>query len=349
MANIMLTSICNLKCPYCFANEFVNQSDTEITETNFRKALEFILGDGSEHSVGLIGGEPTTHSQFENFLRIVLADPRVKIVSLYTNGILLDRYWSLMSHEKLRLLINCNSPVTLGDSAFAQMRNNLDELVINRMQKDHVTLGINMYGPNFQFDYMLELLQRYDYDHVRVSLSVPNVVDQRNRDAHSYFLQMKPLLIKFFFELISNGILPNFDCNKLPTCLITPSERKEFIDLLQQTNLIKKRYKSNLFSDSVGCSPVVDILQDLTAVRCFGLSEYTKQPITSYSGIRELKGFYSRAIDAYASNTVYNSTCATCHNRMVGRCYGGCLAYKINEIIELHKLAEARAQTYGIN
>ena len=97
MANIMLTSICNLSCPYCFANEFVNRSNVEITEENFRKAMEFILRDGSEHSVGLIGGEPTTHSQFEKLLRIVLADRRVKVGSLYTNGILIDRFWPLMT------------------------------------------------------------------------------------------------------------------------------------------------------------------------------------------------------------------------------------------------------------
>ena len=35
MANIMLTDTCNLRCPYCFANEFVNKSANEISIENF--------------------------------------------------------------------------------------------------------------------------------------------------------------------------------------------------------------------------------------------------------------------------------------------------------------------------
>lgn len=341
MANIMLTSICNLNCPYCFANEFVNRSNAEITEENFRKAMEFILGDGSEHSVGLIGGEPTTHSQFEKLLRIALADRRVKVVSLYTNGILIDRFWPLMSHEKLRLLVNCNSPENMGKASFLKMRANLDELLLNRLQKDHVTLGINMYKPDFQYDYMLELLQRYGYTHVRVSISVPNMDNQRNQNAHRYFEAMKPQLKLFFRELLNNDIVPNFDCNKIPSCLITDEERKEFAEFLLRSGVSKNRHKTNIFSDSVGCSPVVDILQDLTAVRCFGLSEQTKQPILKFAGIHELKNYYVRTIDSYACNTTYCDQCVTCHHREVARCYGGCLAFKIDNIIELRDYADA--------
>ena len=56
MANIMMTDVCNLHCPYCFANEFVNKDRNEITEEAFKKAVDFILGDGSHSTVGLIGG-----------------------------------------------------------------------------------------------------------------------------------------------------------------------------------------------------------------------------------------------------------------------------------------------------
>ena len=31
MANIFLTRKCNLKCPYCFADEFVNKKNEEVT------------------------------------------------------------------------------------------------------------------------------------------------------------------------------------------------------------------------------------------------------------------------------------------------------------------------------
>lgn len=65
MANIMLTDTCNLKRPYCFANEFVNIDKNEISEQNFKKAVNFILQDGSCDAIGLIGGEPILHSRFQ--------------------------------------------------------------------------------------------------------------------------------------------------------------------------------------------------------------------------------------------------------------------------------------------
>ena len=41
MANIFLTKKCNLKCPYCFADEFVNKDNQEIyTEYDKIEALE---------------------------------------------------------------------------------------------------------------------------------------------------------------------------------------------------------------------------------------------------------------------------------------------------------------------
>ena len=65
MANIMLTDSCNLRCPYCFANEFVGGGKNEISEEAFEKAARFILGDGKQSFVGLIGGEPLTHPKLK--------------------------------------------------------------------------------------------------------------------------------------------------------------------------------------------------------------------------------------------------------------------------------------------
>lgn len=67
MANIFLTRKCNLKCPYCFADEFVNQKNQDVTLENFKKILNFIKVDKTS-KVGLIGGEPTLHPKFNEIL-----------------------------------------------------------------------------------------------------------------------------------------------------------------------------------------------------------------------------------------------------------------------------------------
>lgn len=340
MANIMMTDVCNLRCPYCFANEFVNKDINEITEEAFSKATDFIVGDGTYSSVGIIGGEPTIHSNFAYLMRKLLSDQRVKNVMLYTNGLCINEYWDVICHSKMHLLINCNSPSDMGKKRFETLCENIRILVEEKLFKDRVTLGINMYKPDFEYNYLLELLIKYSFDHVRVSITVPNIDDTRNTSPFDYFKIMKPRLFEFFHSLMQNGIVPNFDCNKIPFCLVSDDERHQFDIYLKDNDMRSKVEKSNIANNTVCCEPVIDIRQDLTAVRCFGLSSCTKQDISNFSGIRELRNYYMRSVDAYVYNTVYDNECISCHLRKVAKCSGGCLAYKIKEIMTMGALSE---------
>ena len=340
MANVMMTDVCNLRCPYCFANEFVNKNKNEISEDAFDKAVEFIIGDGTHNTVGLIGGEPTVHSQFEYLMRKLIKDERIEGIMLYTNGILIDRFWDVICHPKIHLLINCNSPKDIGEKQYASLLKNLDTLFNQKMCGDRVTLGINMYSSNFDYDYMLDLLKRFEQRHVRFSITVPNMDENRNVDAHSYFKMMKPRMLDFFHDLLSAGIIPNFDCNKIPSCLMEENELREFDKYLNNEFIKNNVGKSNIVNSEVRCRPVIDIRQDLTAVRCFGLSETTKQKISDYAGIKELENYYIRTVDAYAYNTSYCKKCNECHLRSVMKCTGGCLAYKIKQINHVKEYAD---------
>lgn len=354
MANIMMTDVCNLHCPYCFANEFVNKDRNEITEEAFRKAVEFIVGDGSHDSVGLIGGEPTVHARFGEYMRMLLLDERVQHVMVYTNGIRMDEFWDVLCHPKTRLLINCNPPKDIGEVNYRRLQDNLRVLVEDKLCGDRVTLGINMYEEDFEYQYLLDLLVRFHFHHARVSITVPNLDEGRNQDAHSYFERMKPRMFQFFHDLLRNEIIPNFDCNKIPSCLVSEEELAQFQPYLENPYIKENIGHSNIGSQIVTCRPVIDIRQDLTAVRCFGLSACTKQRIEDYHGIKELENYYLRTVDAYACNTAYSSKCVDCHLRKVMKCTGGCLAYKINQIAGWNKRAEtmlaamqADADEYG--
>ena len=350
MPNIMMTDICNLNCPYCFANEFVHRDANEITEAAFRSALDFLLGDGSNHTVGLIGGEPTTHSKFDELLRIALIDQRVETVVVYTNGLLLHEHADLLCHEKVRLLVNCNSPDTIGEKRFAQLRDNLDMMVWNRLAGNHVTLGINLYETDFSYSYIIELLKRYHFDCVRTSLTVPNTDNERNLDAHAYFMAMKPRMLSFFRELLEADVVPYFDCNKIPSCLLDEGELEELRVAINNPRLHDRMMRSNISSSIVTCSPVIDILQDLTAVRCFGLSRSTRKPIGDFRGLSDLKSYYRLTVDACGYATSYSKRCVDCYERKTLRCSGGCLAFKERRIQSLCKhldeLANGDWRTY---
>ena len=344
MANIMLTDACNLRCPYCFANEFVNQTRNEISEVAFEKAVDFIVGDGTHSSVGMIGGEPTIHSRFDFLMRKLILDERVKGVTVYTNGVFMNEFWDVLAHPKTHLLVNCNSPADIGEKNFSRLRKNLEILIHQKLCGNRVTLGINMYHPRFEYQYLLELLKEFGFHHVRVSITVPNLDENRNANAHTYFLSFKKRMFDFFHELLQNEIIPNFDCNKIPSCLISEEELSAFRVYFQNPFIREHISRSNLASKEVRCAPVIDIRQDLTAVRCFGLSASTKQRIENFSGIAELENFYLRTVDAYAHNTIYAEKCLDCHLRKVMKCTGGCLAYKIHEINAMSRFSRQRME-----
>ena len=84
MANIALTNRCNLSCEYCFAHEYTAEDSCDITMDSFLRALDFVRSEGE---VGLIGGEPLLHKNINEVLALLISDPQIRRVTLFTNGI----------------------------------------------------------------------------------------------------------------------------------------------------------------------------------------------------------------------------------------------------------------------
>lgn len=344
----MITDKCNLKCSYCFANEFVNKTENEISLENFISAMNFITQDKTERMIGLIGGEPTTHSNFAKILKLVIENEDINIATLYTNAIDIKKYANEISHPKYRILVNCNSPDDIGQDNFNKMCESLDELILFRYMRERVTLGINMYKPNFEYKYIIALLKKYGFKRVRTSITVPNTNNNKNIDAHKYFQSIKEYVKQFYFELLESGIVPYYDCNKIPTCLLSENDYNSFEKFISENRSIYANLRhSDISSSIVRCAPVIDILQDLKAVRCFGLSKYTKIDIGLFSGIEELKNYYKNTIDDFAFNTAYSSKCVNCHNRTTEKCMGGCLAFKIHDIINIRDICNRKMLMKG--
>ncbi|MCC8027404.1 MAG: radical SAM protein [Clostridium sp.] len=336
MANIVITDVCNLHCPYCFASEFVNKEANEISMDAFRQAKEFILSSGCK-GLGIIGGEPLLHSAFKEILEDIIYDGRVQKATVFTNGIHCDEYLDQFSHEKFRFLINCNSPTDTGVRNYEKLCGNLELMIEKRYMKNRISLGINMYKPDFEYEYLLKLLDRYHFDNLRVSITVPNGSTKRG-SAFDDFRRIKPRMLEFFNVLLSMGIRPRYDCNKLPSCLFEWEDYRFLEENIRQVMGDKKIHPN--MAEVVRCRPVVDILQDLTAIRCFGLSQYTKADIRDFRNLDELKEYYRRTVDSYGCNTVYHEDCTGCRKRLNGKCYGGCLVYKIDSILKMQEYSE---------
>lgn len=300
MANIMITYRCNLHCPYCFANEFVNKSYTDMTYENFMDALAFCIHDG-QTDIGLIGGEPTVHPEFDRFLQVLADEPKVRSVILYTNGLLLDRHAEMLSspdvRKKLKILVNCNSPAEQGEKNYQHLKDNLDLMIGRYGMYPNIKLGVNLHNDGFDYTYMGELLTRYDQYQVRMSLTVPDFSACGKMNSLDVFENRKEYLLKFYRDMDSIGVLAYYDCNRPPRCIWT-DEEWGFI------NWYRNRYShmaSNIADEDTTCHPVIDILPNLQAVRCFGLSEMMKARLSDYPGLSDIKKYYEYTFDSIVS------------------------------------------------
>ncbi len=333
MPNIMLTYGCNLKCPYCFANEFVNKRSSYITEENFVKAIEFLTREGVTR-IGLIGGEPTLHPKFKDFLEYLINNGKVDEATIYTNGILLDKFINQIIAPKFRLLVNCNSPKEIGEDQFEKLRNNLRLLVNDHYMRDRMNLGINLYKDDLDYSYIIDLLRECDLHRVRISLTVPDFSICGNVNAIEYFKNRKTFLLKFLADMQKNNILPYYDCNKPPYCIWT-DEEKEWLE-----NMVAKYHvESNLIGDHSFCFPVIDILPNLQVVRCFGMSEYEKVNIDDFTGVSEIASYFLNHIDSASYQIPTVDECKECKKRQTRKCTAGCIGFKSESITKINKFA----------
>jgi len=332
MPNIMLTYKCNLKCPYCFANEFVNQDTHDITEEKFDMAVTFLTKDGAAH-FGLIGGEPTLHPQFSGFLEKIIKNPLIKEVTIYTNGILLDKYIKLIVNPKFRLLVNCNAPSLIGESKYKKLCNNLDILIKEYYMKERINLGYNFYSDDAEYEYIIELLKRYDLHRVRLTWTVPNFLKEETINAINFFKERKNALLNLLQRFDENTILPYYDCNLPPWCVWTEDEKKWLQEYVEKY----KVKESNLIDNRSVCYPVIDILPDLTAVRCFGMSCFEKIYINDFKTITDIASYFINHIDAEAYRISACDDCLDCYERKIRHCTCGCIGFKQGEIFKLNK------------
>lgn len=330
MANIFLTRKCNLKCPYCFADEFVNKEYENITLKDFKTAINFIKTDPNER-IGLIGGEPSLHPDFNTILDILTKDEDIKNFIIYTNGLEINKYLEKISNKKVHLLVNCNSQNDIGDK-FEKLKKNI-KLLANK--NNNFALGINLYSDKMDYSYIFDLLKSVNKHDLRFSTAIPNTDKENTTNALDEYNKFKPFLFRFFEDCLKNEIVPRNDCNAIPACLLSIKEKK----LQLKLSVLAHKYDiPDTIQTGNTCNPVIDILPNLMAVRCFGLSKYDKVPISEFKSISLLREYFWHTIDLYAKLSFENEDCANCKMRLIDKC-GLCYTYKLKRMKKIKDFA----------
>lgn len=290
MANIMLTERCNLRCSYCFANDYVCQNGKEMPLDTVKEIISRILMSAPEEKIGIIGGEPTLYSQFGELLDFVYENDLVKHIVVFTNGILLDRYMDRLNNKKLVFLINCNSELEIGKSNFMRLKRNIRTLV-EKGFLNNILLGLNVFQINQNIDYYIELLRENQFKYARLSLIVPQDVSSYE-SAKVYFEKYKSTVMSIFERMAEIGVVPNYDCNRIPADIWSCDEQQHIRELFGN-----RLEKSNILESCVCCKPTLDIDTNLNVIRCFGFSDDVKIPFTEETDFADLRRFFVENVD----------------------------------------------------
>lgn len=319
MPNIALTTYCNLHCPYCFADKMIQTEDIKnISLEKFQKICNWILKDKPKEQIGhigLIGGEPTLHPQFKEILSVT-EDIFIKENCggvLFTNGVYLEEFLPYIP-ERLHILINLNSPTAMNQDQWARLNNTLDEIYDLGWFKTKVTIGCNICIEIDNYDFLWDIVDKYNLRFIRVSVTAPTK-EKYKKDKDAYYTSLIPKFLNFVKNAKKHNIKLHRDCNWIPKCYYDNIEDLKIIN-----EVCEKENKT-----APHCGPVVDITPDFTASACFGAYEIVDCNL--FKTYQDLEYYLLNKIIMPKFIKNCGGKCSSCKDHELFLCQGGCLAF----------------------
>lgn len=304
MANLILTTDCQLNCEYCFVRHD-REDRLSFSWDDFITAIDFISTAG-EKAVNLLGGEPTLHKDFLRILEYLIENKfRVQV---FTNGVV-SREMALAIRELLETKLFEEDQVcfTINMSVSKE---------VFTLQTEFITILHKYTYPSFtiideetDLSFLIDLVINYEMDPtIRLSLALPVIGgDNKYLPMSSYREVAKNIVM---LSVKSGGVKISFDCG-FPLCMFT----------LDELNVLTKDKESGV---KFLCGVPLDIYPDLTAVNCSPLSRMHRTDIRKFDNIKDLIESFDTGF--MTPTGVYAKKCDRCELfRRI--CFGGCKSF----------------------
>jgi len=331
MANVLLTTRCNLSCEYCFAKEkLYADHKLAMSMSDVEKVIGFLNRSG--HRVfRAMGGEPTLHPQFPRIVQMALQSGMcVDVLSNATWPESCNTLFKRISPQRLFFLLNVDHPNRYAPRLWEQIEHNLAAVSV----RGNITLSFNIFETRPRYEYVLELRRKRNINKIRMSFSLP-VLSMQNAYLHlEDYKSMAPFIVEFVRRAEEIGVRVSMD-NAVPLCMFTYEQAGE---LLMKGVVDFKRNSR--------CRPVIDIGPDLKVWCCFCLSRLWNRHLDDFQTLQEIEEYYLRALSLYQCRLYPLDECQLCKYRELWGCQGGCLTFTVNRYGE-PALEEARVQPQG--
>jgi len=262
--------------------------------------------------VRLLGGEPTEHPAFADYVELALE--RGFRVTVFTGGLMPDS-----SLECLRRLGPAGVDVLLN----AAVPGSDDAACVAAQERvcaalgPQVQLGLTLRSPANGLGFLMDLIDRHGLRR-RVRLGVAHPIwgganaSLRPQGA----LAVGSAVEAFVHTAEAGGVEIDFDCGMTP-CMFS----REFLA------------SHAALSASIGtrCNPIIDVLPEGSVISCYALSRFRRVPLTGGSTRDGLVAMFDEELELLLPIGVYRD-CALCEFRSSGRCNGGCRARRASRL-----------------
>ena len=145
MANILLTEKCVRACPYCFAKEYLKESKENLLSWENLIYMADLFESSHEKHLSLLGGEPTLHPNFIDF--VMYLHQRKFHVNVFSNGIMSDKaleaakeFLLKIPAENLSFVCNYNHPDSSTEKETKQINRFFETFA------PYISLSFNLYS-----------------------------------------------------------------------------------------------------------------------------------------------------------------------------------------------------------
>jgi hypothetical protein len=317
--NLIINNTCNRACPYCFARSKVNLSDApagpkteDITLANFDRYLDFHVASGIPQ-LKLLGGEPTLHPEFMEFVR--RAHERGLETAVFTNGLWPRRVQEAlrgipMAEWKLTFLFNVNEPHLQPAAQSAHAQESM------RIAGPRASCGFNIYREEFDLQFIADLIDACGLERgLRLGLASP-IVGTANSFLDARVLNAIGVrLVDQLRQLERRNVIALFDCG-FPLCMFSEES-------LGSLALTSRGFHSI-------CPYPIDVGPDLTAWPCFPLSECENVRLLDFPNAAALQAHYTKRLAGFRRMGTTDE-CLTCKYLERKQCCGGCVARTLKD------------------
>ncbi len=313
--NILLTTICNRKCAYCFAAgkmfSGLHSGHKFMSLGNVRKIVSF-LQKSKIREIGIIGGEPTLHAEFIPAIKLILnSDIEIR---LFTNGLIPFKYIKFLSSVDKD---NCDILINLHPLPSYNRLEKLKLVKTLAILNNKVSPGFTVYEKDFSASFILPIIEKYNLKRtIRIS-QAHRLLGFSNRylplTARRFVAKR---IVKFAKECDQKDIILNFDCG-FTLCSFS-AEELGMLRLYGATT-------------NMNCNPVIDVAPDLTVFRCFALSKIWNRKLGDFDNMNQIYSYYQEKSRRFA-RLGNQGKCLHCKYMKRLQCAGGCLSFTLNSL-----------------